>query len=216
MCILCAISLVRVLKILNAMGSDMSDFKGACYKLLGLLSGVMLTVLVLSFIKVVAVAVVPVGPGVAGGAGVAADGVANGVDALTVAPVTGGATTVIFVVLPVCIDSRASSISELYSLADIPGLLKPNCLFNIFNIYDQLEFIKNTSSGDENDFTISLTERVLFIGTQFSILYTSMYSPAEAATPNFNFISCNIFQIFHEFFMAFCCRAIFKNIFIKC
>jgi hypothetical protein len=25
-------------------------------------------------------------------------------------------------------------------------------------------------------------ERVLFIGTQFSILYTSMYSPAEAAT----------------------------------
>ena len=27
-------------------------------------------------------------------------------------------------------------------------------------------------------------ERVLFIGTQFSILYTSMYSPAEAATPS--------------------------------
>ncbi len=26
-------------------------------------------------------------------------------------------------------------------------------------------------------------ERVLFIGTKFSILYTSMYSPAEAATP---------------------------------
>ena len=25
-------------------------------------------------------------------------------------------------------------------------------------------------------------ERVLFIGTQFSILYTSMYSPAEAAS----------------------------------
>jgi hypothetical protein len=25
-------------------------------------------------------------------------------------------------------------------------------------------------------------ESVLFIGTQFSILYTSMYSPAEAAT----------------------------------
>ncbi len=25
--------------------------------------------------------------------------------------------------------------------------------------------------------------RVLFIGTQFSILYTSMYSPAETATP---------------------------------
>ena len=28
-----------------------------------------------------------------------------------------------------------------------------------------------------------LRESVLFIGTQFSILYTSMYSPAEAATP---------------------------------
>jgi hypothetical protein len=27
------------------------------------------------------------------------------------------------------------------------------------------------------------TQSVLFIGTQFSILYTSMYSPAEAATP---------------------------------
>ena len=27
-----------------------------------------------------------------------------------------------------------------------------------------------------------MKERVLFIGTQFSILYTSMYSPAEAAT----------------------------------
>jgi hypothetical protein len=27
-----------------------------------------------------------------------------------------------------------------------------------------------------------LRESVLFIGTQFSILYTSMYSPAEAAT----------------------------------
>ena len=28
-------------------------------------------------------------------------------------------------------------------------------------------------------------ERVLFIGTQFSILYTSMYSPAEAATQDY-------------------------------
>jgi len=28
-------------------------------------------------------------------------------------------------------------------------------------------------------------ERVLFIGTQFSILYTSMYSPAETATQGF-------------------------------
>jgi hypothetical protein len=31
--------------------------------------------------------------------------------------------------------------------------------------------------------TCTELERVLFIGTQFSILYTSMYSPAEAATP---------------------------------
>jgi hypothetical protein len=31
--------------------------------------------------------------------------------------------------------------------------------------------------------TPPLRERVLFIGTQFSILYTSIYSPAEAATP---------------------------------
>jgi hypothetical protein len=30
---------------------------------------------------------------------------------------------------------------------------------------------------------VLVRERVLFIGTQFSILYTSMYSPAEAATP---------------------------------
>jgi hypothetical protein len=30
----------------------------------------------------------------------------------------------------------------------------------------------------------AVLERVLFIGTQFSILYTSMYSPAEAATSN--------------------------------
>ena len=30
----------------------------------------------------------------------------------------------------------------------------------------------------------SFDESVLFIGTQFSILYTSMYSPAEAATPH--------------------------------
>jgi hypothetical protein len=56
----------------------------------------------------VVAAVVPVGPGVVGGAGVATDGVANGVDALTVVPDAGGATTVIFVVLPVCTESRAS------------------------------------------------------------------------------------------------------------
>jgi hypothetical protein len=29
---------------------------------------------------------------------------------------------------------------------------------------------------------VGVSECVLFIGTQFSILYTSMYSPAEAAT----------------------------------
>jgi hypothetical protein len=38
-------------------------------------------------------------------------------------------------------------------------------------------------SGSQPFQTISFhRERVLFIGTQFSILYTSMYSPAEAAT----------------------------------
>jgi hypothetical protein len=31
-------------------------------------------------------------------------------------------------------------------------------------------------------------ESVLFIGTQFSILYTTMYSPAEAATPRLMFV----------------------------
>jgi hypothetical protein len=30
---------------------------------------------------------------------------------------------------------------------------------------------------------VASRESVLFIGTQFSILYTSMYSPAKAATP---------------------------------
>ncbi len=31
--------------------------------------------------------------------------------------------------------------------------------------------------------SLKVRESVLFIGTQFSILYTSMYSPAETATP---------------------------------
>jgi hypothetical protein len=38
-------------------------------------------------------------------------------------------------------------------------------------------------------------ERVLFIGTQFSILYTSMYSPAEAAT------------LLHMIYLTICARA---------
>ena len=33
-----------------------------------------------------------------------------------------------------------------------------------------------------NEMRVERRESVLFIGTQFSILYTSMYSPAEAAT----------------------------------
>jgi hypothetical protein len=37
-----------------------------------------------------------------------------------------------------------------------------------------------THQQDDDD--SSTRERVLFTGTQFSILYTSMYSPAEAAT----------------------------------
>jgi hypothetical protein len=45
-----------------------------------------------------------------------------------------GATTVIFVVLPVCTVSRVFSISDLYSLVDIAGLLTPKTLFNLFDI----------------------------------------------------------------------------------
>jgi hypothetical protein len=67
-----------------------------------------------------------------------------------------GATTVIFVVLPVCTVSRVFSISDLYSFANIAGLLTPKTLFNLFDIFDQLLLIKNTSSGSENNFTISL------------------------------------------------------------
>ena len=35
-------------------------------------------------------------------------------------------------------------------------------------------------------------ESVLFISTQFSILYTSMYSPAEAATTFVGFITADL------------------------
>ncbi len=42
---------------------------------------------------------------------------------------------------------------------------------------------KQLAAESDSDLIITFTrERVLFIGTQFSILYTSMYSPAEAAT----------------------------------
>ncbi len=43
--------------------------------------------------------------------------------------------------------------------------------------------LKFTHLSVEHTLTGASPERVLFIGTQFSILYTSMYSPAEAATP---------------------------------
>ena len=39
-----------------------------------------------------------------------------------------------------------------------------------------------TCRAHVNEFVRDDRERVLFIGTQFSILYTSMYSPAKAAT----------------------------------
>jgi len=39
------------------------------------------------------------------------------------------------------------------------------------------------SANYDTNNELIMIERVLFIGTQFSILYTSMYSPAEAATP---------------------------------
>jgi hypothetical protein len=40
-------------------------------------------------------------------------------------------------------------------------------------------------------------ERVLFIGTQFSILYTSMYSPAEAATAFDGIEQCKV-ELLHN------------------
>jgi hypothetical protein len=44
-------------------------------------------------------------------------------------------------------------------------------------------------------------ERVLFIGTQFSILYTSMYSPAEAATLSLRMNIHVYMVIFRTFFI---------------
>jgi hypothetical protein len=80
---------------------------------------------------------------------------ADGADGAGVVVDADGVCTIIFVVLPVCTVSRTSSISVLYSFAVISLLSTPNCLFNKFDIRDQLEFIKNTSSADVNDFTIS-------------------------------------------------------------
>ena len=42
---------------------------------------------------------------------------------------------------------------------------------------------RTTTGVSQRWFSGHFRGRVLFIGTQFSILYTSMYSPAEAATP---------------------------------
>ena len=61
-------------------------------------------------------------------------GVADGADGSGIAGSTGGACTVILVVEPVCIASRVSSISVLYSFAVTFLLSTPNCLFNKFDI----------------------------------------------------------------------------------
>ncbi len=51
-------------------------------------------------------------------------------------------------------------------------------------------------------------ERVLFIGTQFSILYTSMYSPAEAATYRAVYVSSHEFREFTSITQTTSCTAI--------
>jgi hypothetical protein len=43
------------------------------------------------------------------------------------------------------------------------------------------ELLQNSSIASSQTQVCVCVKRVLFIGTQFSILYTSMYSPAEAA-----------------------------------
>ena len=48
---------------------------------------------------------------------------------------------------------------------------------------------------------IAHRERVLLVGTQFSILYTSMYSPAEAATLKINNQHTLIYNVYCAYVM---------------
>ena len=66
---------------------------------------------------------------------------------------------------------KEQSLQELPPLKDV-SYIKPGPV-GAFKIWRDTMDSYNTT----------VRERVLFIGTQFSILYTSMYSPAEAATP---------------------------------
>jgi hypothetical protein len=58
----------------------------------------------------------------------------------------------------------------------MPSLHLTTCLFQSPHVFERLRTKPRLQLRGSR-------ERVLFIGTQFSILYTSMYSPAEAATP---------------------------------
>ena len=55
------------------------------------------------------------------------------------------------------------------------------CFIRELTLYSPLTYTL-TSARELKPFTPP-RERVLFINTQFSILYTSMYSPAGAASP---------------------------------
>jgi hypothetical protein len=50
-------------------------------------------------------------------------------------------------------------------------------------LVDATKEAEETATAAAAAAALSARERVLFNGTQFGILYTSMYSPAEAATP---------------------------------
>ena len=76
--------------------------------------------------------------------------------------------------------------TSMYSPCQLPSCLAPSwppvlsemdCTTQPAAVVAPLQVPRTLQPGE------TLKERVLFIGTQFSILYTSMYSPAEAATP---------------------------------
>jgi len=64
--------------------------------------------------------------------------------------------------------------------ASFSGICESGPGFGIGSQLPPCTLLPHSPSSRHPPFT---QERVLFIGTQFSILYTSMYSPAEAATP---------------------------------
>ena len=64
--------------------------------------------------------------------------------------------------------------------ASFSGICESGPGFEIGSQLPPCTLLPHSPSSRHPPFT---QERVLFIGTQFRILYTSMYSPAEAATP---------------------------------